>query len=83
MVTWRVTMVTWRVTMVTWRVTMVTWRVQVGYAIRFEDVSSSTTRIKYMTDGLLLREALVDPLLSRYKVISAAGWAAQHWAVQT
>jgi len=59
-------------------VTMVTWRVQVGYAIRFEDVSSSTTRIKYMTDGLLLREALVDPLLSRYKVRSAAGWAAQH-----
>ncbi|PNW80770.1 hypothetical protein CHLRE_07g329150v5 [Chlamydomonas reinhardtii] len=42
---------------------------QVGYAIRFEDVTSPATRIKYMTDGLLLREALVDPLLSRYRVV--------------
>ncbi len=41
---------------------------QVGYAIRFEDVTSSSTRIKYMTDGLLLREALIDPLLSRWVV---------------
>src|ERR1700712_2284124 len=42
---------------------------EVGYSIRFEDVTSATTRIKFMTDGLLLREALVDPLLSRYSVI--------------
>jgi ATP-dependent RNA helicase DDX35 len=42
---------------------------QVGYSIRFEDLTSSTTRIKFLTDGLLLREALVDPLLSRYSVI--------------
>ncbi|PSR80290.1 helicase [Coniella lustricola] len=42
---------------------------QVGYSIRFEDVSSAATRIKFMTDGLLIREALVDPLLSRYSVI--------------
>jgi ATP-dependent RNA helicase DDX35 len=41
----------------------------VGYSIRFEDVTSASTRIKFMTDGLLLREALVDPLLSRYSVI--------------
>lgn len=41
----------------------------VGYSIRFEDVTSATTRIKFLTDGLLLREALVDPLLSRYSVI--------------
>ena len=40
-----------------------------GYSIRFEDVSSEATRIKFLTDGLLLREALVDPLLSRYSVI--------------
>ena len=42
---------------------------QVGYSIRFEDVTSSTTKIKFLTDGMLLREALVDPLLSRYSVI--------------
>ena len=40
-----------------------------GYSIRFEDLTSAATRIKFMTDGLLLREALVDPLLSRYSVI--------------
>ncbi|KAI9676743.1 MAG: hypothetical protein M1829_002837 [Trizodia sp. TS-e1964] len=42
---------------------------EVGYSIRFEDLTSSKTRIKFLTDGLLLREALVDPLLSRYSVI--------------
>ncbi|CAA2960480.1 pre-mRNA-splicing factor ATP-dependent RNA helicase DEAH10 [Olea europaea subsp. europaea] len=42
---------------------------KVGYAIRFEDVTSSSTRIKYMTDGLLLREALLDSYLSKYSVI--------------
>jgi hypothetical protein len=43
---------------------------QVGYSIRFEDLSSPTrTRIKYMTDGMLFRETMVDPLLSKYSVI--------------
>ncbi|KAI0273863.1 P-loop containing nucleoside triphosphate hydrolase protein [Gloeopeniophorella convolvens] len=43
---------------------------EVGYTIRFEDVSSKDlTRICYMTDGVLFREALVDPLLSRFSVI--------------
>ncbi|KAK9838275.1 hypothetical protein WJX81_001973 [Elliptochloris bilobata] len=42
---------------------------EVGYTIRFDDVSSGATRIKYLTDGMLLREALADPLLRRYKVI--------------
>ncbi|KAF8876040.1 P-loop containing nucleoside triphosphate hydrolase protein [Gymnopilus junonius] len=43
---------------------------EVGYTIRFEDVSSKEkTRILYMTDGMLFRETLVDPLLSRYSVI--------------
>ncbi|KAI7198920.1 hypothetical protein KC324_g3519, partial [Hortaea werneckii] len=41
----------------------------VGYSIRFEDVTSAATKIKFLTDGLLLREALVDPLLSRYSII--------------
>ncbi|KAJ8612984.1 hypothetical protein MRB53_037192 [Persea americana] len=42
---------------------------EVGYSIRFEDVTSEKTKIKFLTDGLLLREALVDPLLSRYSII--------------
>jgi pre-mRNA-splicing factor ATP-dependent RNA helicase DHX38/PRP16 len=33
----------------------------VGYSIRFEDVTSEKTIIKYMTDGVLLRESLNDP----------------------
>ena len=45
---------------------------QVGYTIRFDDTSSGETRIKYLTDGMLLREALADPLLRRYKVPSSA-----------
>jgi len=39
----------------------------VGYSIRFDDMTSTATRIKYMTDGMLLREALIDPLLSKYQ----------------
>jgi ATP-dependent RNA helicase DDX35 len=43
---------------------------QVGYTIRFEDVSDrDRTRICYMTDGMLFRETLLDPMLSRYSVI--------------
>lgn len=43
---------------------------EVGYTIRFEDVSSKErTRILYMTDGMLFRETLIDPLLTRYSVI--------------
>ena len=34
---------------------------EVGYTIRFEDCTSGDTKIKYMTDGMLLRECLIDP----------------------
>ena len=36
---------------------------------RFEDCSSAATRIRFMTDGLLVREIMDDPLLSKYTVI--------------
>ncbi|XP_024189623.1 probable pre-mRNA-splicing factor ATP-dependent RNA helicase DEAH2 isoform X2 [Rosa chinensis] len=42
---------------------------EVGYSIRFEDCSSARTVLKYLTDGMLLREAMTDPLLERYSVI--------------
>ncbi|KAH8871255.1 Pre-mRNA-splicing factor ATP-dependent RNA helicase DHX15 [Schistosoma japonicum] len=42
---------------------------EVGYSIRFEDCTSSRTVMKYMTDGMLLREGMSDPLLETYGVI--------------
>ncbi|XP_026434730.1 probable pre-mRNA-splicing factor ATP-dependent RNA helicase DEAH5 isoform X1 [Papaver somniferum] len=42
---------------------------EVGYAIRFEDCTGPDTVIKYMTDGMLLREILIDESLSQYSVI--------------
>ncbi|MCW8997864.1 MAG: ATP-dependent RNA helicase HrpA, partial [Kangiellaceae bacterium] len=41
----------------------------VGYNIRFNSKTSEQTRIKLMTDGVLLSEIESDPLLSRYEVI--------------
>ena len=42
---------------------------EVGYSIRFEDVTSQKTILKYMTDGMLLREAMNDNSLNRYSTI--------------
>uniref|UniRef100_A0A183SBP1 RNA helicase n=1 Tax=Schistocephalus solidus TaxID=70667 RepID=A0A183SBP1_SCHSO len=42
---------------------------QVGYSIRFEDCTSDRTVIKYMTDGMLLREFLTEPDLATYSVM--------------
>lgn len=42
---------------------------EVGYYIRFEDITSPKTKIKYMTDGMLQREALLDPSMLKYLVI--------------
>ncbi|KAI8103676.1 hypothetical protein M9435_005010 [Picochlorum sp. BPE23] len=42
---------------------------EVGYSIRFEDVTSEDTVIKYMTDGVLLRETLTEPDLDRYSAV--------------
>ena len=43
---------------------------EVGYNIRFEDFTSPNTIRKFLTDGMLLREAMSDPLLSRYSCIT-------------
>ncbi|TQE09997.1 hypothetical protein C1H46_004419 [Malus baccata] len=42
---------------------------KVGYAIRFEDVTGPNTIIKYMTDGVLMRETLRDSDLDKYRVV--------------
>uniref|UniRef100_A0A670INN1 Pre-mRNA-splicing factor ATP-dependent RNA helicase PRP16 n=1 Tax=Podarcis muralis TaxID=64176 RepID=A0A670INN1_PODMU len=42
---------------------------EVGYAIRFEDCTSENTVIKYMTDGILLRESLREADLDHYSAI--------------
>ncbi|OAX78187.1 hypothetical protein ACJ72_07508 [Emergomyces africanus] len=42
---------------------------EVGYAIRFEDATSDKTVLKYMTDGMLLRELLTEPDLGAYSAL--------------
>lgn len=42
---------------------------EVGYAIRFEDNTSDKTVLKYMTDGMLLRELLTEPDLGQYAAL--------------
>uniref|UniRef100_A0A4W5MHX4 Pre-mRNA-splicing factor ATP-dependent RNA helicase PRP16 n=1 Tax=Hucho hucho TaxID=62062 RepID=A0A4W5MHX4_9TELE len=42
---------------------------EVGYAIRFEDCTSEKTVIKYMTDGILLRESLRESDLDHYSAV--------------
>ena len=42
---------------------------EVGYSIRFEDCTSDKTVIKYMTDGMLLREFLTEPDLAGYAAV--------------
>ncbi|TDH67414.1 hypothetical protein CCR75_000420 [Bremia lactucae] len=41
----------------------------VGYAIRFESRCSTETKLKFLTDGVLVRECLSDPLLQNYSVV--------------
>lgn len=41
----------------------------VGYKMRFEDKTDLTTKIKIMTDGILLQEMKLDPMMKKYSVI--------------
>ncbi len=41
----------------------------VGYSVRFQEKSSKYTKIKYVTDGMLVRECILDPLLTKYSVV--------------
>ena len=42
---------------------------QVGYTVRFDDKTSQNTLIKYVTDGLLLKEATTDHTLKKYQIV--------------
>jgi len=42
---------------------------KVGYQVRFDDTSTVGTEIKFITDGILLREFQIDPDLKKYSVI--------------
>ncbi len=42
---------------------------EVGYQIRFDNKCSEITRVRFVTDALLLREMLRDPLLTKYSVV--------------
>ncbi|XP_055331601.1 probable ATP-dependent RNA helicase DHX35 [Paramacrobiotus metropolitanus] len=42
---------------------------EVGYVVRFDDCSSAQTKIKFVTDGILVREMMADPLLQQYSVL--------------
>ena len=46
---------------------------EVGYSIRFEDCTSERTIVKYMTDGMLLREFLGEPDLASYRSVGSVG----------
>lgn len=41
----------------------------VGYTVRFDDCSSPSTQIKYVTDGILVRECLQDANLQKYSTV--------------
>jgi HrpA-like RNA helicase len=41
----------------------------VGYRVRFEEKLSYRTKIKFVTDGMLLREAILDSALTSYSII--------------
>ena len=41
----------------------------VGYQVRFTNMSNKFTKLKYLTDGMLLRELMMDPQLTKYSTI--------------
>lgn len=42
---------------------------KVGYSVRFDYNYTPETQVKFMTEGMLIREILIDPLLSEYSVV--------------
>lgn len=42
---------------------------EISYAIRFDDRCSEHTKLRYVTDGILVRECIEDPLILKYNVV--------------
>lgn len=42
---------------------------EVGYQVRFSNVTNSQTKLNYLTDGMLIRELMLDERLSKYSTI--------------
>ncbi|KMP00955.1 pre-mRNA-splicing factor ATP-dependent RNA helicase PRP16 [Coccidioides immitis RMSCC 2394] len=42
---------------------------KVGYSVRFDTSTSPSTKVKFLTDGMLLQEMLSDPWLTKYSVV--------------
>lgn len=42
---------------------------QVGYTIRFDDKTSASTRLRFITDGIFVRQCVADPYLFKYHVV--------------
>ena len=42
---------------------------KVGYSVRFDNSASPNTRIKFLTEGMLLQEMLRDPWLKQYSAV--------------
>jgi len=47
----------------------VRWGSEVGYTVRFDDFTNAATRLKYMTDGILLQECMGDSTFRHYDVL--------------
>ena len=52
----------------------------VGYSVRFEDVSSGSTRLRYVTEGVLVRRFLDDPALHGVSVVVLDEFHERHLA---
>ena len=52
----------------------------VGYQVRFEDMSSPRTRIRFVTEGILSRRLLGDPALNKVRVVIFDQFHEQHFA---
>ena len=42
---------------------------KVGYSVRFDNATGPNTKIKFLTEGMLLQEMLRDPVMSQYSAV--------------